>query len=83
VEFSGSAVITCSSESCVQVVDKSIHQSIPRLLSSLNRDNINGEIDDYDNVSSLDHQYIQTIIAVHVKNTFLLGTTFRESRRSW
>jgi hypothetical protein len=31
VEISGGAVITCSSESCVWVVKKCIHQSIPRL----------------------------------------------------
>jgi hypothetical protein len=31
VEISNSAVITCSSEWCVQVVNKSIRQSIPHL----------------------------------------------------
>jgi hypothetical protein len=31
VEISDSAVITCSSESCIQVDNSSIHQSIPRL----------------------------------------------------
>jgi hypothetical protein len=31
VEISGGAVIACSSESCVQVVNKSNYQSIPRL----------------------------------------------------
>jgi hypothetical protein len=31
VEISDSAVIACSSESCVQEINKSIHQSIPRL----------------------------------------------------
>jgi hypothetical protein len=35
VGISDGAVIACSSESCVQVVNKSIHQSRPRLLSPL------------------------------------------------
>jgi hypothetical protein len=33
VEISSSVVITCSSEWCIQVFNKPIHQSIPRLLS--------------------------------------------------
>jgi hypothetical protein len=40
VEISGGAVITCTYEWCVQVVNKCVHQSIPLLWSPLNRDNI-------------------------------------------
>jgi hypothetical protein len=40
VEINDSTVITCSSEWCVEVVNKSIHQSKLHLQSSLNPDNI-------------------------------------------